>query len=333
MIMHVLQFAGASFDFLVGAKLPGFDSSVQISHAPVIVCEGDEYPASALEKRPKFHFLHPQIAILTGIAWDHINVFPTFENYLDQFRIFLSKIEKGGTLIFNETDEVLHKLVEEYPSNHFNRIGYGLPSYRKEGVSTILMLGRHEVELKVFGDHNLLNLHAAWLACRELGIEEKTFCEAIASFTGASKRLEVLAQNKNRIVFRDFAHAPSKVKATMEAVKNQYSQRKVAAVLELHTYSSLNKDFMPHYRGALDSADAACVFYSPHAMEIKKMPSLPADIVAEGFSRDGLSVITDKKALAEWIKARSKDCDNLLLMSSGSYDGMDLQMIAQDWMD
>jgi UDP-N-acetylmuramate: L-alanyl-gamma-D-glutamyl-meso-diaminopimelate ligase len=333
MMMHVLQYAGSSFDYLVGARLPGFDSSVQISHAPVIVCEGDEYPASALEKRPKFHFLHPQIAILTGIAWDHINVFPTFENYLEQFRIFLSKIEKGGTLIYNETDEILHKLVGEYPSNHFNPIGYGLPSFRKEGDHTILMLGGHEAVLKVFGNHNLLNLHAAWLACRELGIGEKTFCEAIANFTGASKRLEVLAQNEERIVFRDFAHAPSKVKATMDAVKNQYPQRKVAAVLELHTYSSLNKDFMPHYRGALDAADAACVFYSPHAMEIKKMPSLPASIVADGFSKEGLSVITESKALEEWIEAHTKDCDNLLLMSSGSYDGMDLKKIAQDWID
>lgn len=332
MIMHALQNTGKPFDYLVGARLPGFEHSVSLSNAPVIVCEGDEYPASALERRPKFHFLHPHIAILTGIAWDHINVFPTFENYINQFRIFLSKIEKGGVLIYNETDEVLKALVSECKSAEFSCIGYGLPGFRKSGNQTILKLGNYEAELKVFGEHNLLNIHAAWLVCKQLGMDEGEFCHSIADFTGASKRLEVLIQGNDRMVFRDFAHAPSKVKATMEAVKNQFPSRKVATVLELHTYSSLNEAFMPHYHGSLDAADEACVFYSPHAMEIKKMPPLPAQKIIEGFAKDGLSIITNTEELSQWISAHKDDCHNLLLMSSGSYDGLDLQMIAQNWL-
>jgi len=331
MIMHVLKSAEKDFDYLVGARLPGFEQSVQVTDAPVIVCEGDEYPASALNRVPKFHFLFPHIAIITGIAWDHINVFPTFENYLDQFRIFLSKIEPGGVLIYNQTDEVLSKLVQESDLENITCIGYGLPEHRREGEKTILKINNQESELKVFGAHNLLNIHAAWLACRQLGIHEQEFSSAMESFTGAVKRLEVLSHKNHRIIFRDFAHAPSKVKATMEAVKSQFPDSKVAVVLELHTYSSLNESFMPHYRGSLDAADAACVFYSPHAMEIKKMPSLPAGSVAEGFSKEGLTIITRREELEKWIDARHSDCDHLLLMSSGSYDGMDLEEIAGNW--
>jgi UDP-N-acetylmuramate: L-alanyl-gamma-D-glutamyl-meso-diaminopimelate ligase len=331
MIMHALRSGEISFDYLVGARLPGFAQSVDITDAPVIVCEGDEYPASAIEKRPKFHFLFPHIAVLTGIAWDHINVFPTFENYLDQFRIFLDKIEPGGVLIYNKTDPVLSSLVNENVRTDIERIGYGLPEHRQEGLITELTLEGNVTPLKVFGDHNLLNLQAAWLVCNRLGMNSLDFTQAISNFTGAAKRLEVLAGNEQRIVFRDFAHAPSKVKATMLAVKQQFPQRKVAAVLELHTYSSLNEAFMPHYAGALDAADAACVFYSPHAMEIKRMPALPPQKIVEGFERANLKVLTQREALEAWIKEQQAYHDNLLLMSSGSYDGMDAAGVAENW--
>jgi len=254
MIMHVLKKAGKDFDYLVGARLEGFDQSVNISNAPLIVCEGDGYPASVLEKRPKFHFLFPHIAIITGIAWDHINVFPTFEFYLEQFRIFIDKITPGGCLIYNETDEILKKLVKEHPSA-VERIPYGLPQHQIRNGKTLIRLEDEEGELKVFGNHNLLNLHAAYLACKQVGIDAKTFVNKISSFTGASKRLELLVENSSTNVYRDFAHAPSKVRATIEAVKQQFPSRKLIAALELHTFSSLNEQFMNEYRGTMDAAD------------------------------------------------------------------------------
>ena len=331
MIMHVLKESGKSFDYLVGAKLPGFSQSVDITEAPLIVCEGDEYPASAIEKRPKFHFLHPHIAILTGIAWDHINVFPTFENYLEQFQIFLDTIAPGGKLVYNQTDEVLTNLVNNHPRTDLEKIGYGVPAHLQKGKTTILKLGKIETPLKVFGNHNLLNANAAWLVCQKLGVAEEGFMKAIGSFTGAAKRLEVLAESGERVVYRDFAHAPSKVKATMEAVKAQFPLRKVTAVLELHTYSSLNEAFMPYYEGAMDAADSACVFYSPHAIEIKRMPPLHTDTISKGFGREGLTILTDRTKLEAWLKKQKNGSENLLLMSSGTFDGMDVQAIANSW--
>jgi UDP-N-acetylmuramate: L-alanyl-gamma-D-glutamyl-meso-diaminopimelate ligase len=328
MIMHVLKGAGAAFDWMVGARLEGFSQSVNITGAPVIVCEGDEYPASAIEKRPKFHFLFPHIAIITGIAWDHINVFPTFEIYLEQFRIFIDKIEPGGLLIYNETDPVLKKLVEEHPSG-VRRIGYGIPSHQIENGTTVVTLEGRSARLMVFGDHNLLNLQAAWLACKELGIKASDFVDGIASFTGAAKRLEVLAKNGSCNVYRDFAHAPSKVRASMEAVKRQFPGRRLIAVLELHTYSSLNEAFLSEYRGTMDPADLAVVFYSRHALELKRLPPLPAEKVKTGFGTAGLIVINEKEELRAWLTEQSYENVNLLLMSSGNYDGLDMTLFAK----
>jgi UDP-N-acetylmuramate: L-alanyl-gamma-D-glutamyl-meso-diaminopimelate ligase len=324
MIMHVLNHAHESFDYLVGAKLEGFEQSVNITDAPVIVCEGDEYPASALEKRPKFHFLFPHIAVLTGIAWDHINVFPTWEIYLEQFKIFLGKIEPGGVLIYNETDPVLAALVAENQRSDIRYLPYGIPVHEvNNGITTIFIDGNSSA-LQVFGNHNLLNMHAAFLVCRELGVGTESFLSAISSFTGASKRLEVMAHNDSTTIFRDFAHAPSKVKATIEAVRQQFPGRRLIAALELHTYSSLNEAFMPHYKGALDPADDACVFYSHHAMEIKKMPPLPEQVVKEGFGNEKVQVFTDRDKLEQWLFDKNYHEASLLLMSSGTYDGLDL---------
>ncbi len=327
MIMHVLKKVDKKFDYLVGAKLEGFDQSVSVTNAPLIVCEGDEYPASVLEKRPKFHFLYPHIAIITGIAWDHINVFPTFDFYLQQFRIFIDKIEPGGCLIYNETDEVLKKLVEEHPTK-VERIPYGLPVHDIKEGKTLIGLEGIRGELKVFGNHNLLNLHAAYLACKQLGIDAQAFLNGIASFSGASKRLELLAHSASTNVYRDFAHAPSKVKATMDAVKQQFPERKLIAALELHTYSSLNEKFMSEYKGAMDAADAAAVFYSQHALELKRLPNLPKESVIEGFGKEDLKVFNDKEELENWLVGQSYEGANLLLMSSGNYDGVDVTTFA-----
>lgn len=339
MIMNVLKSAGKDFDYLVGARLEGFSQSVNITRAPVIVCEGDEYPASTLEKRPKFHFLFPHIAIITGIAWDHINVFPTFEIYLEQFKIFIDKIEPGGVLIYNETDPVLKKLVKEHPSS-VRKIPYGIPSHRIENGITVVTLEGHSGALKVFGEHNLLNLQAAFLACKELGVGPDAFLKGITAFGGAAKRLELLGSNDHRHinVYRDFAHAPSKVKATMEAVRKQFPDRKLVAVLELHTYSSLNEQFLSEYQGALDLADKAVVFYSRHALELKRLPPLSPEKVAAGFGKnvrktdshgniarsEDLVVLNEKEELLQWLMEQSYENVNLLLMSSGNYDGLDM---------
>lgn len=329
MIMHVLKQLGQHFDYLVGARLEGFDQSVSITNAPVIVCEGDEYPASTLEKRPKFHFLYPHVAILTGIAWDHINVFPTFAFYLEQFVIFIRKIEEGGLLIYNESDPVLRKLVEENRREDIRYQPYAVPEHTIANGQTSVTIEGITGSLKVFGNHNLMNLAAAYYACRELGISAAAFVQAISGFTGAAKRLELLASGPTTNVYRDFAHAPSKVKATIEAVKQQYPDRKLVAVLELHTYSSLNEQFMQEYQGAMDKADEAVVFYSQHALELKRMPNLPAEKVIAGFGKKDLLVIIRKEELRDWLQKQSFENSNLVLMSSGNYDGIDMLTFAR----
>ena len=328
MIMHVLKTCHQDFDYLVGAKLAGFDQSVKVTNAPTIVCEGDEYLASALLREPKFHFLFPHVAILTGIAWDHINVFPTFEFYLEQFVIFINKIEVGGVLIYNETDEVLNKLVLSNKRNDIRYLPYKVPAHQITNGQTYITLDGAEGPLSVFGDHNLLNMQAAYYACAELGITAQDFVHAMANFTGASKRLELLASNEHCNIYRDFAHAPSKVIATIEAVKQQFPSRKLMGVLELHTYSSLNKEFMHQYKGALEKTDTAVVFYSKHALEIKGLPELPESYVVEGFDKKGLLVMTDKTTLEQWLRKQDYSNTNLVLMSSGNYDGIDLPSFA-----
>lgn len=321
MVMHVLQQCKLRFDYLVGAKLEGFSQSVNITDAPLIVCEADEYPASALERRPKFHFLHPQIAVLSGIAWDHINVFPTFENYLEQFAIFLRTMQPGGKLIYNNTDATLRELVAKEGS-HLECIPYEVPENNIRNGITRVRFGNASTDLLVFGEHNLLNIHAALHVCRALGVGDIDFMAAIATFKGAAKRMELVAKNDECAIYRDFAHAPSKVKATIQALRQQYPERKLVAILELHTYSSLNADFMVQYEGALDPADIAAVFYSGHALEIKRMPYLEPDIVRKGFARKDLTILTERAALERFLDKQDLHNANLLMMSSGDYEGM-----------
>ncbi|MFY9465614.1 MAG: Mur ligase family protein [Sediminibacterium sp.] len=330
MIMHALKELNRDFDYLVGAKLAGFEQSVRVTDAPVIVCEGDEYPASAIERKPKFHFLYPHVAILTGIAWDHINVFPTFEFYLEQFVIFINRIEKGGILIYNTSDEVLNKLVQDHRRTDIRYQPYAVPDHTiQDGITTVTIAGVSG-KLRVFGNHNLMNLQAAYYACAELGVTAGDFIRVMQDFSGASKRLELLASNEQVNVYRDFAHAPSKVKATVEAVKQQYPDRKLFGILELHTYSSLNEAFMQQYKGAFDQVDVGVVFYSKHALELKRMPDLPAKKVKEGFAKEGLLVINDKAILETWLKSQDFSHSNILLMSSGNYDGIDIFSFAKE---
>lgn len=322
MIMHVLQYNHQAFDYLVGARLEGFEQSVNITDAPLIVCEADEYPASVIEKRPKFHFLHPQIAVLTGIAWDHINVFPTYEIYKEQFAIFIRQMEAGQVLIYNSSDTELNSLVAA-EGRHLKLIPYTTPIHMiRDGVTRVFFEEGY-ADLEVFGDHNLMNMHAAKLVCNELGLSDEAFLTAIASFKGAAKRLELVAKNDHSVIYRDFAHAPSKVKATMEATKQQFPDRKLIAILELHTYSSLNAGFLSQYEGAMNPADVAGVFYSKHALEIKRMPDLAPELIAEKFGRKDLHIFNDRAKLETFLAAQDYHNANLLLMSSGTYDGLD----------
>lgn len=324
MLMHVLKSAGYDFDFLVGASLAGFSKSVQITDAPIIVCEADEYPASTIERRPKFHFLFPHIAVITGIAWDHINVFPTFDNYLEQFIIFINKIEKSGILIYNETDEVLKELIKNNHRKDIRYVPYHLPDHEIENGKTAIIIDNIKTELKIFGNHNLLNLQAAYLVSKELGMRESDFAKGIATFEGASKRLEIILASPTGNIYRDFAHAPSKVKASVNAVKQQFPRKKLIAILELHTFSSLNKAFMEQYKGAMENADEAIVFYSRHALDLKRMDFLDPELVKKGFQKQNLEVITDRKELENKLKTINFFHTNLLFMSSGNYDGLNI---------
>lgn len=326
MIMHVLQARQRAFDYLVGARLEGFAQSVNVTDAPLIICEGDEYPASVVEKRPKFHFLHPHIAVLTGIAWDHINVFPTFGIYLEQFAIFIRQMQRGHTLIYNNADETLRDLVTAEGS-HLNLVPYNLPINIINNGVTRVYFDEGFADLQVFGAHNLLNMHAAKLVCNELGIDDETFLQAIASFKGAAKRLELVGRNDHCAIYRDFAHAPSKVKATIQALKQQHPTRKLIAVLELHTYSSLNAGFLDQYKGAMEAADVAVVFYSKHALEIKRMPDLEAQQIMQGFERNDLHVFNKRAQLEQFLNAQDYSNTSLLMMSSGDYEGMDVNSL------
>jgi UDP-N-acetylmuramate: L-alanyl-gamma-D-glutamyl-meso-diaminopimelate ligase len=330
MIMHVLQQCHKNFDYLVGAQLPHFTQSVNITHAPLIVCEGDEYPASIIEKKPKFHFLYPHVAIITGIAWDHINVFPTYDFYVEQFNIFIHKIESGGTLIYCAEDAALKKLVENATRKDITYLPYTTPKHTIHEGKTTLLIDNEKAELAVFGKHNLQNIMAAYLACKTENINTKDFLQAISSFTGAAKRLELIAKNNTCIIYRDFAHAPSKVKATIEAVKNQYPTHTLIAFLELHTYSSLNKTFLKEYQHVFNGLTHCYVHYSAHALAIKKMPALTKTDVMEGFDNPNLTVTNTKEELMQILSSFGTENTVILLMSSGNFDGIDIKAWAKE---
>lgn len=325
MVMHLLAQSGRGFDYLVGAKLEGFEHSVLLDASnDLIVIEGDEYLASPLDRRPKFHLYHPHIALISGIAWDHMNVFPTFDNYLEQFRIFIDKIVPGGLLIYCEADPEVKQLVESHPRVRANEVrtqAYGTPEHRIENGTTYLLSEEGEVALTIFGKHNLQNLEGARLICRELGVSAHDFKEAAPSFRGASRRLELLHDDGKYTVFRDFAHAPSKLAASTAAVREQFPAKRLVACMELHTYSSLNKDFLQQYAGSMNAADQAFVFFSPEVLEHKKLPALHPDEVKAAFERKDLEVFTSIEDLQRRINGIDKSNTVLLLMSSGNWQG------------
>ncbi|TXE09813.1 peptidoglycan synthetase [Seonamhaeicola algicola] len=327
MILHVMHYHDKDVDYMVGAQLEGFDVMVKLTEEnDFIVLEGDEYLSSPIDRRPKFHLYKPNIALLSGIAWDHINVFPTYENYVEQFSIFVDSIVSGGSINFNEEDAEVKRVVEA-SNNTIRKIPYQTPQYTVVNGETLLETPEGDLPIEVFGKHNLNNLAGAKWICQHMGIQEDEFYEAIATFKGASKRLEKIAESSNSVAYKDFAHSPSKVEATTKAVKEQYENRTLVACLELHTYSSLNAEFLKEYKGTLNAADVAVVFYSPHAVEIKKLDAVSHEQIADAFQREDLIIYTNPDDFKNYLFSQKFDNKALLLMSSGNYGGLDFDAI------
>ncbi|SHJ78936.1 UDP-N-acetylmuramate: L-alanyl-gamma-D-glutamyl-meso-diaminopimelate ligase [Maribacter aquivivus] len=327
MILHVLNFHDIEVDYMVGAQLDGFDRMVHLTEDnDFIVLEGDEYLSSPIDRRPKFHLYQPNIALLSGIAWDHINVFPTFENYVEQFKIFVDSIVNGGSITYNIEDETVKEIVEA-SENAIRKLPYTTPEYSVEDGETLLETNEGPMPIEVFGKHNLSNLAGAKWICQNMGVDEDDFYEAIATFKGASKRLEKIAEGNSSIAYKDFAHSPSKVAATTKAVKEQYPNRKLIACLELHTYSSFNPEFLKEYKGALDAADEAVIFFLPESVAIKKLEAVTPEQISEAFQRKDLKIFTDAKSFHEFIENKEYKNATLLLMSSGNYGGLNLEKL------
>lgn len=316
MILHVLENLNMDCDYMVGAQLEGFDTMVKLSHdAPIIILEGDEYLSSPIDRRPKFHLYQPHIAVLSGIAWDHINVFPTFEMYVNQFRIFKNMIT--DTLIYCSEDKELTKLSKE--TTKCKLIAYSTPNHTIEnGITSV-----ENTALLIFGNHNLQNLNAARLVCNELGVSDTNFYQKIATFKGASNRLELVRRSETSAIYKDFAHSPSKLKATSSAMKKQFKNRKLVACMELHTFSSLNEEFLKEYKGSMDEPDTAIVYFSPEAIAHKKLEAITKEQVHRAFNREDLLVFTDSKELEKYLNALNWKNQNLLMMSSGNFEGIE----------
>lgn len=329
MILHVMNYYGKDVDYMVGAQLEGFDTMVKITDDnDFMVIEGDEYLSSPIDRRPKFHLYKPNIALLSGIAWDHINVFPTYENYVEQFEIFLNEITNGGAIIYNEEDAEVKRLVEE-TTNPIKKYPYQTPEYSVVGGATLLDTPEGPMPIEIFGEHNLNNLEGARWICQLMGVDAEDFYEAISTFKGASKRLEKIAETKTAVAYKDYAHSPSKVKATTQAAKSQFPDRKLIACLELHTYSSLNPEFLKEYKGTLDAADSAVVFYSPHAVLIKQLEEIKGEQIEEAFERKDLVVFTNPADFKTYLFSQDYDNTCLLLMSSGNYGGLDFDEVKE----
>lgn len=330
MVLHVLKKLGKKFDYLVGAQLEGFDTMVKLSDAPLIVLEGDEYLSSPIDRRPKFHLYRPQIALISGIAWDHINVFPTWEMYQDQFRQFIHLMPADGHLVYCRQDKLLNEMVnaEAFPEN---RMPYGTPVHViTDGVTHLVEENDGKIPLEIFGEHNLQNLNGARYICGLLGISGHDFNRAVQSFHGAARRLERIAKTENTSVYKDFAHSPSKLKATVKAVKRQWKNRKLVACMELHTFSSLNKQFLKQYYRSMWVADKAIVFFNRETIEHKKMEMLDEQMIKDAFGRQDLKVFTDPESLKKHLKTIDWKGKNLLLMSSGNFGGIKVDEFARE---
>lgn len=324
MIMHVLKVLGRDFDYLVGAKLEGFETMVKITKdAPLIIVEGDEYLASAIDRRPKFLLYRANIALISGIAWDHINVFPTYQEYLEQFELFIESIEPKGTLVYNKDDKEVQELVSNNNSS-INKHGYKLPDFTINKGISYLSTAKGDIALQVFGKHNLSNLAGAFTVCEWLGVSREEFYKAISSFKGAARRLEYVADYDGSVVYKDFAHSPSKVKASIEAVKEQYPDKKLIAIVELHTFSSLNEEFLQEYSDTMQGADEAIIFIDQNSLRQKNITPINTLTIKKAFNREDAMYFTDINSLQLYISEIGHKEKNLLFMSSGNFGGINL---------
>lgn len=324
MVMHVLNEVGFQFDYLVGAKVKGFDTSVKITEdAPIIVLEGDEYLASPINRESKFMFYKPNVALVSGVAWDHINVFPDYDGYVKQFEKFAYTVEEWGFLTWFAEDEELKRIFNRFDAKVRTR-AYDTHPYVVRHNTTFLQTGFGDIPLKVFGEHNLQNISGAKNICNELGVFDEDFYRAISTFEGAANRLQLLGRNDNTVIYKDFAHSPSKLRATVNAMKEQYKDSRLIAVMELHTFSSLNNDFLGEYNGTIDSADVPVVYYDRETFEHKKMEVLDAETVRQAFDNSQLHIFTDKDSLQKFLLAQNWRNANLLLMTSGNFSDMNL---------
>jgi UDP-N-acetylmuramate: L-alanyl-gamma-D-glutamyl-meso-diaminopimelate ligase len=332
MVMHVLRKNGVVFDYMVGAQLDGFDTMVSLTNeATIAVFEGDEYLTSPIDLRPKFHLYHPHIALLTGIAWDHINVFPTFDDYYEQFKIFSQLIEAKGSLVYFDGDKLLQKIASESRAD-IKTIGYNAPYFEIKNETTVIKTGSDQYPIEVFGLHNLQNIEGAHEVCRLLGINDRDFYTAIGSFKGAGKRLQKLSESDTSVVYLDFAHSPSKLKATIEAVRQFHGDKKIIACMELHTFSSLKKEFLPEYENCMDAADVAFVYFNPSVVEHKRLEPISKIDVASGFASDNVTVFDVSETMIQRLMNMTLDNSVVLLMSSGNFHGVDMQQLADQLM-
>ena len=327
MILHVLNSNNKDVDYMVGAQLEGFETMVHLTDQnDFILLEGDEYLSSPIDRRPKFHLYQPNIALLSGISWDHINVFPTSENYINQFEMFLDTIVQGGVLVYNKLDKEVEKITLRCEKS-IRKLEYSMPEHFIKDGKTFLITDEGDIPLNIFGDHNLSNLAGAKLICQLMGVHDEEFYSSIISFKGADKRLETILEMKDRLVFKDFAHSPSKVEATTKALKKQFQERKLIALLELHTFSSLNENFINQYRDTLKSADLAILYYDPNAVLKKGLSEINHQEIINAFNDKNLKVFSDNIKLEEFLLNQSFANSNLLFMSSGNYASIDLAFL------
>ncbi|MBB3188628.1 UDP-N-acetylmuramate--L-alanine ligase [Microbacter margulisiae] len=330
LILHVLHKRSMPVDYMVGAQLDGFETMVKLSYdAPIAVFEGDEYLSSPLDPRPKFHLYHPHIAVLTGIAWDHINVFPTFEMYVDQFKKFADLIERDGRLIYNGKDPEVQNIATNLRTD-IVAIPYDDPEYEISNSITSIIYKGVKYPLQVFGEHNLQNIAAACLVCKQLGVQENDFYAAIQDFKGASNRLQKIAETTDAIAYKDFAHASSKVKATVDAVKRQYPDKELVACLELHTFSSLQAEYLPQYHDCMKNADKAFIYFNPEVIAHKQLPPLSEQSVKEAFGEDNVHVFSDSSLLQSALRSINFQNKVLLFMTSGTFSGINLEIFANE---
>ena len=331
MILHVLRQGKQKFNYLVGAQVEGFDTMVRLdADAPVIVIEGDEYFTSPEDPTPKFLHYGPHLLLVSGIAWDHFNVYPTWESYVKQFEMLADSLPKAGVIVFDETDDMLD-IIGQKERPDVTKVPYEAHPHKITNGHTFLITSTQgDVPLYVFGEHNMKNISGAKAVCERLGVTDEAFYRAIQTFKGAAKRLELLAKSPTTNVYRDFAHAPSKVEATTLAVKEQFPKRRLIACTELHTFSSLNKTFLNQYRRKLDAADVAAVFYSPETVEHKRLEPISEEEIRTAFKRSDLKIFTDPAVLQDFLKTQNWHNANLLMMSSGTFGGLDLKVLAKE---